>query len=362
VTSYPYPTAEPSYAPIPPAGDPTAVVGRRVGAWVVDSVIVLAPAVALFTSNLEYLEERNLDQSGVDFCEAFMDQEQGICFDAGDRVYFSDVPVAPWLVALGMSILIYVVIQGLRGWTPGKLLFGIRTVAGDGQPPGIGRAIIRWVLFIIDGLCAGLVGFIVMLTSKGHRRVGDMAAQTYVVGSQYTGHPIVVPGMTPGYTTYPGYPGGPGAPGAGWGAPPGPPPGQQPPTWAPPPAWGPAPTWGAPSPETTPPQTPAAAEPSTPLPSAEPVEPASTPSEPAEGAAPPRQAPPAEEAEPLAETPADASATTGEPHPEAAATAESGTPGYNPQWDPARGTYIVWSPERGQWLGWDDAAKEWKAL
>jgi len=64
----------------------------------------------------------------------------------------------------------------------------------------------------------------------------------------------------------------------------------------------------------------------------------------------------------LAETPADASATTGEPHPEASATAESGTPGYNPQWDPARGTYIVWSPERGQWLGWDDAAKEWKAL
>jgi hypothetical protein len=355
VTSYPYPATEPSYAPPPPAGDPTAVVGRRVGAWIVDSVIVLAPAVVLFTSDLEYLEERDLDQSGVDFCEDFMDQEEGVCVDAGDRVYFSDgLPVSPWLVALGMSILIYVVIQGLRGWTPGKLLFGIRTVAEDGRPPGIGRAIIRWVLFIVDGLCAGLVGFIVMLTSRGHRRVGDMAAKTYVVGSQYAGHPIAVPGMASSYAPSPGYPGapgGPGAPGAGWGAPPGPPQGEQPPTWAPPPAWGPAPTWAAPPPETTPPQTPAP--------------PTDTPaggSAPSEEAAPAPEAAPAEEADALVETPAGVPGTTEEPQPEAA-TAESGTPpGYNPQWDPARGTYIVWSPERGHWLGWDDAAKEWKAL
>ena len=352
MTSYPYPATEPSYAPPAPAGDPTAVVGRRVGAWIVDSVIVLAPAVVLFTSDLEYLEERDLDQSGVDFCEDFMDQEEGVCVDAGDRVYFSDgLPVSPWLVALGMSILIYVVIQGLRGWTPGKLLFGIRTVAEDGQPPGIGRAIIRWVLFIVDGLCAGLVGFIVMLTSRGHRRVGDMAAKTYVVGSQYAGHPIAVPGMTPSYAAAPGYP---GAPGAGSGTPPGPPPGEQPPTWAPPPAWGPAPTWGAPPPETTPPQTPT---PPTDTPAG-----GSAPSEPSEEAAPAPEAAPAEEADTVAETPGDAPGTTEEPQPEAA-TAESGTPpGYNPQWDPARGTYIVWSPERGHWLGWDDAAKEWKAL
>jgi RDD family len=347
-SSYPYPATEPSYA-APPAGDPTAVVGRRVGAWVVDSLIVLAPAVALFTSDLEYLEERDLDQSGTDFCEDYMDQEEGVCVDVGDRVYFSDgLPVAPWGVALGLSILIYVVIQGLRGWTPGKLLFGIRTVAEDGEPPGIGRAIIRWVLFIVDGLCAGLVGFIVMLTSKGHRRVGDMAAKTYVVGSQYMGRPIVVPGMTPAEPTYPGYPGGPGAPGgsgAGWGAPPGRPPSEPPQAWAPPPAWGPPPTWGAP-PETTRQETPAP--------------PSQAPSEPqrSEEAAPSPEPGPAP-AEPVAEPSTGPSATAEQPQ---AGAAESGTPGYNPQWDPARHTYIVWSPERGQWLGWDDAAKEWKAL
>jgi RDD family len=359
-SSYPYPATEPSYAPGLPAGDPTAVMGRRVAAWVVDSVIILAPSVALFTSELEYLEESNLDQSGMDFCEDYMDQEEGVCLDVGDRVYFSNgVPVAPWGLALGLSILIYVLIQGLKGWTPGKLLFGIRTVAEDGRAPGIGRAIIRWLLLFVDELCAGLVGFIVALTSKGHRRVGDMAAKTFVVGSQYMGHPIVVPGMTPGYPAYPGYPGGPGAPGGpggGWGAQPGPPPGEQPQTLAPPPAWGPPPTWGAP-PETTPPQTAAAASP--PSAHAEAVDAPADPQRPDEAAPSPEPAP--AEVEPAAE-PSAGDATTEQPQAEATSTAETATPGYNPQWDPARGTYIVWSAERGYWLGWDDAAKEWKRL
>jgi hypothetical protein len=335
-----------------------------VAAWVIDSVIILAPSVALFTSDLEYLEESDLDQSGIDFCEDYMDQEEGVCVDVGDRVYFSDgVPEAPWAVALGISVLIYVLIQGLRGWTPGKLLFGIRTVSEDGRAPGIGRAIIRWLLFIVDGLCAGLVGFIVALTSKGHRRVGDMAAKTFVVDNKSMGQPIVVPGMTPGYPAHPGYPGGPGVPGgsgAGWSSPPAPAPGEQPQTWAPPPAWGPSPTWGAPPPETTPPQT--RARESTPHATGQPVEAPSEPGEPSEGAVPSPEPAPAEGVEPVAGSPAEAPPTAEQPRAEEAATVETGTPGYNPQWDPARGTYIVWSPERGHWLGWDDAAKEWKAL
>jgi RDD family len=366
-SSYPYPATEPSYRPTLPAGDPTAVMGRRVAAWVVDSIIVLAPSVALFTSDLEYLEESELDQSGVDFCEEYMDREEGVCLDAGDRVYFSEgVPVAPWAVAFGLAILINVLLQGLKGWTPGKLLFGIRTVAEDGRAPGIGRAIIRWLLFIVDDLCAGLVGFIVALTSKGHRRVGDMAAKTFVVGSQHMGSLIVVPGLTTGYPAYPGYPGYPGGPAApggsaapggpggpgGWGAQPGPP-GDQPQAW-PPPTWGPAPTWGTPT-ETTPQETSGVESPLR--------TPAEAPSEPqqADQAAPttePRRA----GVEPASQTPGRDAATTDQPRTEAPTTAETGTPGYNPQWDPARGTYIVWSAERRHWLGWDEAAKEWKPL
>jgi hypothetical protein len=348
---YPYPATEPSYAPPVAAADPTAVMGRRVAAWVVDSIIILAPSVALFTNDLQYLEESDLDQSGMDFCEDYMDREEGVCVDAGDRVYFSDgVPVAPWAVFLGLSVLIYVLIQGLKGWTPGKLLFGIRTVAEDGRAPGIGRAIIRWLFLILDGLCAGLVGFIVALTSRGHRRVGDMAAKTFVVDGQYMGHPIVVPGMTTHYTAYPSHPGGQ-------------PPPEQPQTWAPPPTWGPAPTWGAP-PETTPSPTTAEESPGG---HAETAEAAGAPATPAEPQRPddavgtPEPGPAG--VEPAAATPAGDTATTEPPHAEETSTTETGTPpDYNPQWDPARGTYIVWSAERGHWLGWDNAAQEWKPL
>jgi hypothetical protein len=350
-SSYPYPTTEPTYGPAVTAADPTAVMGRRVAAWVVDSVIILAPSVALFTNELEYLEESDLDQSGTDFCEDYMDREEGVCVDVGDRVYFSDgVPVAPWAGFLGLSVLVYVLIQGLKGWTPGKLLLGIRTVAEDGRAPGIGRAIIRWLFLIVDGLCAGLVGFIVALTSRGHRRVGDMAAKTFVVGGQYMGHPIAVPGMTTNHTTYPGYP---GYPGDG-------PPAEQPQTWAPPPTWGPAPTWGPP-PETAPPQTTADESPTgVPAESAEPTEGSAAPQRPMGTAPAPEPAP--ADVEPAAGAPAGEAPGAEQPPAEAGSTAEGATADYNPQWDPARGTYIVWSAERGHWLGWDDTAKEWKPL
>ena len=84
------------------------------------------------------------------------------------------------------------------------------------------------------------------------------------------------------------------------------------------------------------------------------------PQRPEEAAPAPEPAP--ADVEPAAEPPAGDAATTEQPQAEAAPTAEAATPGYNPQWDPARGTYIVWSAERGHWLGWDDAAKEWKPL
>jgi uncharacterized RDD family membrane protein YckC len=362
-SSHPYPTTEPSYAPAATSADPTAVMGRRVAAWVVDSVIILAPAVALFTNELEFLEESDLDQSGTDFCEDYMDRNEGVCVDAGDRVYFSDgVPVAPWIAFLGLSVVIYVLIQGLKGWTPGKLLFGIRTVAEDGRAPGIGRAIIRWLFLIVDGLCAGLVGFIVALTSRGHRRVGDMAAKTFVVDRGYMGHPIAVPGMTTNYTTYPGYPGHPGDR----------PPADQPQSWAPPPTWGPAPTWApppgaAPPPEAAPP--PGAAPPPEAAPppaeSAEGAEGSAAPQRPVGTAPAPGPAPTDVEptdVESAADTPAGDAAGTEQPSVATGSTAAAATAGYNPQWDPARGTYIVWSAERGHWLAWDDVAKEWKPL
>ena len=50
------------------------------------------------------------------------------------------------LVANGLWILCFTVLEGLWGWSPGKLLLGLRVwAAGDSEPPGLARALVRTV-------------------------------------------------------------------------------------------------------------------------------------------------------------------------------------------------------------------------
>ena len=231
----------------PTVADPTAVTARRVVAALIDGAVIIGPTVAIATSNMEYITRERVGRGFDDFCDDFTDQVNGTCLQVGDRAYFSDTTADPGgsLAFFGLSIVLLVVVQGLTGWTVGKLLTGLRTVKADGSAPGIWKAFVRWVLLIIDMLpCIPLVGFICALTTQGHRRVGDMAAKTFVVGARSAGQPIIVPGLTappvaPATYGAPGAWSTPGAPpaGPGWS-----PPGQAP-TAPPAPSSGPAPQW-----------------------------------------------------------------------------------------------------------------------
>lgn len=514
--------------------DPTAVVGRRTVAAIVDGLIVSVPAFVAFTAEVEYLEESDVGVPLDDFCDVVQDQGDVVaCAQAGDRVYFAEeVSPLPWAIGLALSVVLLVLLQGLKGITPGKALLGVRTVGEDGRPPGIGKAIVRWVLLVVDWFpwCLPLLGFILVLSTNGHRRLGDMAAKTFVVSKADAGQPIVVQGIASPYAAAgyggaavppgagwgppPGAPGSgdawgpaagpPGAPGSGdaWGTPPGaygapqqPPPGT-PGAWGAPPSTGETPVVAQPSPTPAPPPvedehdptmtfgtgaaTPsgdglpaaspagtgtgseagagfdqptvasAAAAPTAegadagagaddatvadeaasaegagsdePAPSAEPdqataadTSPSSAyePDQPtrlddgAPGAASPSRdyepdqptrlgegaseapspgyqpdqptraegpdsdvfgaVPPSSplDVEPPAQPeaqPAEQPAATEQPAGQAQPADAGQQATYNPQWDAARGTYIVWEPGRGKWLGWDDTAKEWKPL
>lgn len=229
----PYATSPAS--PPMPGGDPTAVFGRRIVAFLIDSLLLLVPAVLLLSANFEYLEVTQLDRDPQTFCDDYMDDPGGFCLDlsdVNDRVYFSDGGSGGSTVLFwGGSLLLLVVLQGLTGWTIGKLVMGLRTVREDGRVPGIGRAFVRWLLLVVDMLpCIGLVGLITAGTSTGHRRVGDLAAKTYVVRAAAAGSPISLPGtlsapVPTGYAAG-GWPQSPPPPGtasapssAGWAAP-----------------------------------------------------------------------------------------------------------------------------------------------
>lgn len=220
--------------------DPTAVFGRRFLALLIDAALILIPTFLVLTATFEYMAVDDLrvngePGTGEEFCEAYLDERGGLCLNAEDideRVYFTDEGTgASTALYWGATIAMLVVLQGLTGWTVGKLITGIRVVQEDGRPPGFVKALVRWLLWIVDGFpyFLPLVGFIVGLTTVGHRRVGDMVAKTFVVRASAAGSPVVVPGLTAPPPMGPT--GGWGAPSSSWTTPNPPAPAPNAPQW-----------------------------------------------------------------------------------------------------------------------------------
>jgi uncharacterized RDD family membrane protein YckC len=81
-----------------------------------------------------------------------------------------------------VMLLYFVVLEGLAGCTLGKLATGLRVKSVDGAVPGLGKAFLRNVLRVVDGLPAlGILGIILMATSPERARFGDRIAGTRVI-------------------------------------------------------------------------------------------------------------------------------------------------------------------------------------
>ncbi len=306
--------------------DPTAVMGRRIGAYAIDTLIGLVLLLFVLGSVLSSKADTTsfaTTGQAADRCQVVNDttrdagtdsdgttstgfgETDRYCVPVGDTTYeftgddISSLLVSIYLVSFLTSGLNSIVLQGLTGASIGKFMTGLRVVREDGARVGFGWNLLRQLLSIVDGMCGGIVGLIVALTSKGHRRVGDMAASTYVVRMADMGTPIRIPGVSHqaawpspgGYPSQAAHP-GPGnwPPGGTGSAGPGGPGG-----WASPPAGGPTGTWA-------------------PSGSIDRMAPASMPG--ADG----------------------------------------------PTWDPARDAYIQYDHEQAAWLQWNDSAKSWRPI
>ena len=188
----------------PAQSDPTAVAGRRFGAFVIDSIVLAVIPLALFfaTAGITLYERPTTCTQVAAKPGELSSSERCHKVDAtvNDTEYSAATfkPAAAFLaggVYLLYLILVEWIVQAMTGATLGKAIFGIRTVDEDGNAPGLGKQLIRGVLWIIDSLCSALVAAILILVTKGHRRLGDMAAKTFVVRAGAKGSPIIVPGM-----------------------------------------------------------------------------------------------------------------------------------------------------------------------
>ncbi|MDT4992708.1 MAG: hypothetical protein QOH97_2600 [Actinoplanes sp.] len=140
-----------------PAGSPSVkVTGRRVVATILDG-IVFGIVSSIFTA----LFGTQTSSSGMNLTRLST---------GGSALLFV------------LVVLYYVLMEGLTGRTVGKMVTGIRVVdEATGGTPGMGKALLRTVLRLIDGIFGYLVAFIVVLASDRRRRLGDMAAKTLVV-------------------------------------------------------------------------------------------------------------------------------------------------------------------------------------
>jgi uncharacterized RDD family membrane protein YckC len=171
--------------------DPTAVVGRRTGAWFIDVVLCgLAGTVAA----LLLADAYSLDRPSNGVKAEWVDGDLAIFVrDTVVVLTGSELAITAGCLTLA-ALLITVVVPGWRGWSPGGLAADVRLVNRQGEPPGVIRALVRNICWIIDGLpIIPLVGYITARRTFRHQRIGDLVAKTYVVDKRAMGRPVGAP-------------------------------------------------------------------------------------------------------------------------------------------------------------------------
>lgn len=169
-------------------------MGRRSAAWVLDLLLFVGLLAGLYALQAEYVEiPAGVGDNACRLLEEAGGDEVASCAVIGDRAYvLSSAEVGYQTFASLGYLAVFIVLQGVTGGSPGKLLTGVRVVDEHGRRPGIGKSLGRTLLWAVDGApwIVPMVGPIVAFTTTGHRRVGDMAAGTYVVASSSVGEPV----------------------------------------------------------------------------------------------------------------------------------------------------------------------------
>ena len=140
-----------------PRHDPDDVFGRRIGAALIDLLLLFVLMLLV----------------GLVFGEGEA--------DGGEvSVTLEGVSAVVWFT---LVLLYYFALEAQSGQTLGKRMLGVRVVRADGRGASTGEIAVRTLLRIVDALpFFYLVGFITALvTGKRRQRLGDLAAKTLVV-------------------------------------------------------------------------------------------------------------------------------------------------------------------------------------
>ena len=164
--------AYPMRRPIRPPCSGGAVAGRRCSTR---SSSCSSRSILLLTASFEYIDVDDLPSTSADeFCDDLHGPDATASASTPSRrsrVLQRRQHLDGTGYLCSGSILLLVVLQGSRVGRPGKLLVGHpRACARTASTPGFVKALVRWVLWIVDGFpyfIPGLVGFIVGAHAPG---------------------------------------------------------------------------------------------------------------------------------------------------------------------------------------------------
>jgi len=140
----------------------TRVTGRRVVQYLIDSFLVsLIPALISIP----------FDRSSSTFLHIL-----------GGIISFAV------FVLIGLAYWVFLA-HAQQGQTLGMKLLGLRVISMGGDPANLAQLFIRWICLIFDAIpytwpFTGLVGFVVILSSRHRQRIGDHLARTLVVSTR----------------------------------------------------------------------------------------------------------------------------------------------------------------------------------
>lgn len=157
-------------------GTETDVVGRRMGAFFVDSVVVFA---VFYAGIRVFGNDPGVGTPAVvlGFFLWFVFSVFGftpllVLYGFSPRWYFTAVAI--WAVYGTVA-------EGAFGQTPGKRFFDIVVTNEEGEPCSVRAAGTRNLLRVVDGLFFYGLGLMVLAVTTRRQRLGDLLADTVVV-------------------------------------------------------------------------------------------------------------------------------------------------------------------------------------
>ena len=139
-----------------------AGLGKRLGAFIIDSVILAVLAVLTLASGIILTET------------AFIINPETLV----------NLLIPLYLVLLLLSSTYFIFLQGFSGKTIGKMVMGIKVVKDNGEPIGFWEALLRWLGYFISALFVFL-GFIWAIFDSKNQTWHDKFVGTYVIRKDY---------------------------------------------------------------------------------------------------------------------------------------------------------------------------------